>query len=375
MKGALQKISIEGFKSIRELKDFELKSLNVIIGGNGAGKSNFIQIFRMLMAMTQKNLCKFILERGGADNFLFQGPKVTAAIKGKFVFKSHSPYAKGPNEYSFEMSPTADEKFLISEWREYVSTSKRSYGTPSEESRLPEQKDESSHDGQWNGVGHFVYRSIAHWMVYHFHDTGDKAPMRRSEIIEDHQILRSDAANIAPFLLNLKNSGAPQYQEIVQALRLVIPFFDDFRLDVLQMGEAQKVKLSWQQKGSDFPMQPYHLSDGSIRFICLAAALLQPSPPSIIVIDEPELGLHPAAITILAELIQAAAQRTQVIIATQSPALVNEFAIKDIVVVNRKDGASTFERLQQKDFTAWLEQYSVGDLWTKNVIVGGPSHE
>ena len=258
MKGALQKISIEGFKSIREMKDFELKNLNVIIGGNGADKSNFIQIFRMLMAMTQKNFSKFILERGGADNFLFQGPKVTAAIKAKFVFNSHSPFAKGPNEYSFEMSPTADEKFLISEWREYVTTSKRSYGTPAEESRLQEQKDEKSHDGQWDGVGHFVYRSIAHWMVYHFHDTGDKAPMRRSEIVEDHKVLRSDAANIAPFLLNLKNSQAPQYQEIVQAVRLVIPFFDDFRLDVLQMGSDFPIRLTLQI----YPPEAQPKSDG-----------------------------------------------------------------------------------------------------------------
>jgi predicted ATPase len=143
---------------------------------------------------------------------------------------------------------------------------------------------------------------------------------------------------------------------------------------VQQLGEAQKVKLSWQQKGSDFPMQPYHLSDGSIRFICLATALLQPDPPSTLIIDEPELGLHPEAISILAELIQDAAQRTQLIIATQSPSLLNEFAVKDIVVVNRKGGQSTFERLSRDDYSSWLESYSVGELWTKNVIPGGTTH-
>jgi len=122
-------------------------------------------------------------------------------------------------------------------------------------------------------------------------------------------------------------------------------------------------------------MQPYHLSDGSIRFICLATALLQPSPPSTIIIDEPELGLHPAAIVVLAELIQAAAKRTQVIVATQSPALIDQFGIDDIIVVNREDGASTFQRLKEEDFSAWLEDYSVGELWTKNVIAGGPVYE
>ena len=214
-------------------------------------------------------------------------------------------------------------------------------------------------------------------MVYHFHDTSPTAPMRRSEIVEDNQRLRNNGSNIAPFLLRLKQSESlyRYYQEVVNATRLILPFFDNFCLDVFQQGEADKVKLSWQQKGSDYPLQPYHLSDGSIRFICLATALLQPDPPSAIVIDEPELGLHPEAIRILAELITDAAQRTQVILATQSPLLIDQFAIDDIVVVNRKDGQSTFERLSEQDFSQWLEDYSVGELWTRNVIQGGTSDE
>jgi predicted ATPase len=377
MKGGIKKLSIQGFKSIRELKDFELKDLNIIIGANGVGKSNFVQVFRMLMAMSQQNFQKFILERGGADNFLHNGPKATPSIQVGFEFGSHSIHAEGSNYYNFELTSTTDERFLIDESRKYVSTSWRSYGSPSEESRLQDQRNETSATGQSNGVGHFVYESISNWMVYHFHDTSSTAPMRRSEIVEDNHKLRHDASNIAPFLLKLKtkNSWRKNYQEIIDAVRLVIPFFDDFRLDVQQLGDAQKVKLSWQQKGSDFPMQPYHLSDGSIRFICLATALLQPFPPSAIVIDEPELGLHPEAIAILAELIQDAAKRTQIILATQSPNLLNEFSIEDIVIANRKDGQSTLERLNRKDFSSWLDSYSVGDLWTKNVIQGGTNHE
>jgi predicted ATPase len=375
MKGSLDKLTIRGFKSIKDLNEFKLGDLNVIIGANGAGKSNFVQIFRMLMAMTEKNFSKFILERGGADNFLFNGPKVTPSINMEFEFASLSDHATGTNSYKFELTPTADEKFLISEQRKCVSTNWRSYGSASDESRLYDERNEKSMDGQWHGVGHFVYESISNWMVYHFHDTSANAPMRRSEIVEDFHKLRGDAANIAPFLLELKDSEPDYYQRIVDAVRLVIPFFDDFRLDVQKLGEAEKVRLSWNQKGSDFPMQSYHLSDGSIRFICLATALLQPRPPSTIVIDEPELGLHPAAIVVLAELIQAAAKRTQVIVATQSPALIDQFAIEDVIVVNRESGASTFRRLKEEDFTTWLEDYSVGELWTKNVIDGGPVYE
>jgi predicted ATPase len=199
--------------------------------------------------------------------------------------------------------------------------------------------------------------------------------MRHYEIIQDNKTLRFNGSNIAPYLLGLKNSNSGIYNEIVDAIRLVIPFFDNFNLDVEAFGEKQKVNLSWRQKASDYPMQPYHFSDGSIRFICLATALLQPVPPATIIIDEPELGLHPSAIGILAELIQNASKRTQLIIATQSPVLVDNFAVENVIVVNRKEGASTFERLQEKDFNVWLENYSVGELWTKNVISGGAVHE
>jgi len=369
MKGALDRLTVKGFKSIKDLHEFKLDDLNIIIGANGAGKSNFIQIFRMLMEMTQKNFTKFILESGGADNFLFNGPKITPKINIEFEF--------GSNSYRFELTPTANERFLISEERKYKDTNWRSYGSPSEESRLFDERDELSMDGRRDGVGHFVYESISRWMVYHFHDTSSSSPMRRSEIVEDYGKLRGNAANIAPFLLNMKHDEllSDYYHQIVNATRLVIPFFDDFKLDVQKFGEAEKVRLSWKQKGSDFPMQPYHLSDGSIRFICLATALLQPNPPSTIIIDEPELGMHPAAIVILAELIQAAAKRTQVIVATQSPALIDQFAIQDIIVVNRENGASTFERLKEEDFSQWLEDYSVGELWSKNVITGGPIYE
>lgn len=373
--GAIKKITVKGFKSIKELEDFELKPLNIVVGANGAGKSNLIQIFRMLIAMTSKNFQKFIRENGGADSFPFNGLKETSKIEIGFEFLSNSSFAEGSNFYRFNLTPTVDEKFLIEEERKYVTTNWRSYGSPGEESRLQEQKDERSYYGQWNGVGHFVYDSISRWMVYHFHDTSATAPMRRSEIVEDWHILRGDAGNIAPFLLNLKECNENSYKEILDAICLVTPFFDDFRLDIAKQGEAERVKLSWRQKGSDYPMQPYHLSDGSIRFICLAAALLQPNPPSTIIIDEPELGLHPAAISILAELIQKAAKRTQVIVATQSPMLIDQFSIEDIIVANRKDGASTFERLKEEDFTEWLKDYSVGELWTKNVIAGGPIHE
>lgn len=196
--------------------------------------------------------------------------------------------------------------------------------------------------------------------------------MRRSETIDDSDYLRFDAANIAPFLLDLKNNEKSAYKQIVDTIRLVTPFFDDF---ILKPNKKEKVRLRWRQKGSDYPLKPQHLSDGTLRFICLTTALLQPDPPSTIIIDEPELGLHPYAIEILAELILATSTKTQLIVSTQSPSLVDYFDPEDIIVVNRKKGASVFQRLNKRELSSWLEDYSIGDLWRKNIVTGGPAHE
>ena len=367
MGSALAKLTIKGFKSIRELQNFELQNLNVLIGGNGSGKSNFIEIFRMLRAMMDLNFTNYVMTRGGADDFLFNGPKQTLYIMAHFVF--------GKNEYGFELEPTANDNFLIkNEAQRYVKGGWQIVGTNHYESRLPEIKNNPGIITK-RGIGHYVFNAISEWVVYHFHDTGSSAPMRRSEIVEDNKRLRPNAANIAPLLLNLKIANFKCYQEIVDVIRLVTPFFDDFILEPVKRGEKETVRLSWKQKGSDYPMQPYHFSDGTIRFICLATSLLQPFSPSTIVIDEPELGLHPYAIEILSELIRAAAHKTQVIVSTQSPALVNHFVPEDIIVVDREDGASTFKRLKSSELTIWLEDYAMGELWVKNVFSGSPSHE
>ena len=185
--------------------------------------------------------------------------------------------------------------------------------------------------------------------------------------------LAFDARNIAAFLLRLKKEHEKEYRHIVDVIKLVVPFFEDF---VLIPNDEENIRLSWRQVGmEDFPMRPIQLSDGAIRFICLTTALLQPTPPSTMILDEPELGLHPEAIHVLAELIQLASRQTQVIVATQSPLLLDDFGLEDIIVVRRSEGATVFERLKEDDFKAWRDEYSVGELWTHDIIHGGTSHE
>ncbi|RKY04779.1 MAG: recombinase RecF [Planctomycetota bacterium] len=365
---ALDKLTIKGFKSIKSLKDFELTSLNILIGGNGAGKSNFVDFFRMLHAMMDGNLKNYIRKSGGIGDLLFNGRKATEKLE--FITRF------GERGYRFKIVSGAKEDFSITdESRYYEHGTSGWWGLGDSSDGTPLLAREVKSNKPDCRYGKPVYDAIASWQIYHFHDTSADAGMRHAEIIQDNKKLRFNGANIAPFLLKLKKQCNDIYNEITEAVRLVTPFFDDFLLDVEEFGEKQKVNLSWRQKKTDYPMQPYHLSDGSIRFICLATALLQPDPPATIIIDEPELGLHPFAIDILGELVQSVSKKTQLIIATQSAPFIDNFSIENIIVVNRKNGASIFERLEEKNFNVWLENYSVGELWSKNVISGGAVYE
>ncbi|MBF0564339.1 MAG: AAA family ATPase [Nitrospirae bacterium] len=356
----LNKLTIKGFKSIRSLVDFELTNLNVLIGGNGAGKSNFIDFFSMMRAMTGSNfpeldsasLRAYIAKGGGSDNYLFNGPNVTKQIEFEMHF--------GDIGFSFKLD-TTDETFLSSTNAMFPGSGElwddSGGGTPKYHTRILSN----------------VSKCISSLKIYHFHDTSNLAGMRRPQTIDDNAYLRFDASNIAPFLLYLKENDTRTYEQIVDTIRLVALFFGDFILKPEEIKE--KVRLRWQQKNSDYPLKAYHLSDGTLRFICLTTALLKIDPSSIIIIDEPELGLHPYAIEILAELIQAASTKTQLIVSTQSPALVDCFEPEDVIVVNREDGASTFQRLKADELSIWLEDYSLGDLWRKNIVEGSPVHE
>lgn len=365
---AIHTLSIRGFKSICRLDNLRLSNLNVLIGANGVGKSNFVGYFRMLSELVEGRLQVWTRTQGGAERVLSYGIKETSAISTSIRF--------GSNGFNIELMPTADGSFvfgnetLYSDGAAANGVTPPGFGTGHTESRLKT----ASESGREQQLAAFCYSAISGWRVFHFHDTSDTAGVKRQCALHDNAFLRIDAANLAAFLYRLKSEAPDVYSQIRKTVRLAVPFFDDFVLTPTSLPtEELQIRLLWKQLDSDYALWPSQLSDGSIRFICLVTALLQPDPPSTIIIDEPELGLHPYAITLLGAMIRSAAMRTQVIVSTQSVPLLNEFAIEDLIVVEREQGGSVFRRLDEKNFNTWLEDYSVGELWEKNILGGRPS--
>ncbi|MGO9113391.1 MAG: AAA family ATPase [Thermoguttaceae bacterium] len=374
MARTIRKITLKGYKSIHILEDFELRGINVLIGSNGCGKSNFVGFFYLLRELVERRLEKAVNKAGGADTQLYLGPKVTEKIEARLEF--------GIGAYKFTLEPTVDNRLIFGDERiqwadvrpelEESYTFNRSIGMGHGESKLKEKIEKETVDKDHSN---YIYKAISSWTVYHFHDTSETAAMRRPSSAGDHARLRPDAGNIAAFLNFLREDDDKSYKLIVDAVKLVAPFFKDFAFRPKKRNDDEVLQLEWTQEGSDYAFRPSQLSDGTLRFIALATALLQPDPPATILIDEPELGLHPFALEMLGNLILQAEERTQLVVSTQSAPLLNCFEPEQIIVVERHEGESTFRRLEESDLTAWLEAYTLGELWQKNIYGGGPVHE
>jgi len=357
----LEKISLSGYKSIRELSDFRLsRSLNVLIGANGSGKTNFIRFFELLgnLMDPNKGLQNYVSARGGADAFLFRGMKATPEMKAELSF--------GLNEYKFTLRGADDRSLFFA--HESAPFSGVHYGpvvndqgSGHKESRISRKIGSASEE--------WVRETVSGWRVYHFHDTSPSAPVMGLCNIVDNDFLHTNASNIAAFLLKMSESKPQSFAQIEETVRQVAPFFGAFILKEVSPGQTQ---LLWKDRYSDLTYYPHQLSDGTLRYICLATLLLQPKPPATIIIDEPELGLHPYAIKLLASLLHEAGTRAQLIVSTQASLLVDELSPEQLIVVNHRDGESTFERPNSTKLAEWLNEYTLGQLWEKNELGGVP---
>ncbi|MDU9376526.1 hypothetical protein McpSp1_11470 [Methanocorpusculaceae archaeon Sp1] len=357
------KITVGGYRSI-EHTTIDLHRINILIGANGSGKSNFISLFDLLRAITQDNLQTHIARSGGANTQFYLGTRHTKTIAVKIEIDE--------NTYEFKLAAdTSDacyfDEEIVTFWikRLYDEPYKESLGSGHRETRLSQVK---SGD---NTIQSFTRKNLESWFVYHFHDTGDHSPLKRTADIDEIAYLLPDGGNLAAYLYHLQQNEPEHYQGILSAIQLILPGFREFTY--LKEEKSNTVRLRWKTTTSgDYTLPVSAFSDGTLRFIALATLFLQSKPPKLIIIDEPELGLHPHAITILAELIHIASSKSQIILSTQSSQLVSEFTPEDIIIAESVNGATTLSRPDKESLNEWLTDYSLGDIWQSNVIGGNP---
>ncbi len=366
----LTKLTLRGFKTIRNLVDFHPSFISVLIGPNGAGKSNLISFFRFLSwaLATPGQLQEHIARMGGASAILSDGPETTREIEAILRFENES----GASEYAFRLTYAAGDTLIFTEERyryKRHSASEfppwKSLGAGHREPKLISAAEAGNQTAR-------VITILARKMVIHqFHNTSDTARIRQKWNTNEDRWLKEDAGNLAPFLLRLQRSRPEYYTRIIETIRQVLPFFAEFVLEP----EYDRVLLSWREIGSDHVFSASQAADGMLRALALIALLQQPEEdlPNVLILDEPELGLHPYAVEVLAALLRAASEHVQVVVATQSVSLINGFSPEDVVVVDRHGRESAFRRLSSVELGEWLDEYSLSELWEKNVIGGRPS--
>ena len=374
----LKSITISGFKSFNsDEHTIEFGDVSVLIGANGAGKSNLVSFFKMVDYMMTATLQQYVGEQGGASSLLHYGPKTTPTLSAKFEFENESAY----DAYEFSLVHAAQERLIFTlETLSYQD--KKRYKTR-KYVELPLVTRESCLASNSPELKNFIIAKIIlallkNFKVYQFHDTSATAKIRNSGYINQSEFLYGDGGNLAAFLYGLKENekNRPYYEKIVRHIQQVFPQFGDFSLQPNTRNENY-IMLDWyEQNNVNYKLGAHQLSDGTIRFMALAALLMQPSKnlPSVIVLDEPELGLHPSAIVELASMVKIASQHTQVILATQSPALLDEFKPEQITVIERDPimQSSVFKRFTEEDLIVWLEDYSLSEIWDKNILGGKP---
>ncbi|PKV75896.1 AAA family ATPase [Pontibacter ramchanderi] len=365
----IDRIYIKNFKSIRDSGDVFIKPLNILIGPNGVGKSNFISFFKLLNSISESKLPSYVAENGYADKILYFGKKKSKELAGGIIFRT---IKNTNNRYDFVLKPDQANGFYFEietgGYNRYSSGYNESWDYITLESQGEKNSGIKDHTAD-----RFFYLGeyFRQFKIFHFHDTSSSAPLKQPSKVRDNSYLKEDGSNLPSFLYRIQQQQPSQFRLIEYAIRSIAPFFEQFDLKPDNLNQ-DTIFLTWKEKGSDDYFNANDLSDGTLRFIALTTLLLQAEPPKTIIIDEPELGLHPSAINKLAALIKAASFKSQIIASTQSVNLLDQFEANDIIVVDREDNQSTFKRLNSEQLQDWLSNYTIGELWEKNVIGGTP---
>ncbi len=366
----LDYITVRGFKSIASIEDLEVGPLTVLIGPNGSGKSNFIGVFSFLNALREGQLRDYVIRAGGADKVLHFGSRNTVQLHVHISFEDRV------NKYEINLEPNDLDELVPRSETVFFLDKSSSPPKPYRQAIKSAGREAGISDPYSTGISYYVRQHLDSWRLYHFHDTGVNSPMKKTADVNDNRHLRTDGSNLAAFLYLLHERHRDSYGIITRTVRQVAPFFQDFLLEPQRLN-PDKIRLEWRHAGTDAYFDASSLSDGTLRFMVLATLFLQPQEyrPSVILVDEPELGMHPYAITLLAALMKQVSTQAQVIVSTQSSLLLDHFEPEDVLVAERVDGATQFNRLNPSKLESWLESYSLGQLWEKNELGGRPGRE
>lgn len=366
----LDYITVKGFKSIASIERLELGPMTVLIGPNGSGKSNFIGVFSFLNAVREGRLREYVIKAGGADKVLYFGSRITEELSLHISFEDER------NQYEIKLVPNGADELVPQSETCYFWDKGRYPDRPFAYAIDTAGKEAGISKPYQKRVASYVQQYLNSWRVYQFHDTSVDSPMKKMADVSDNRYLRTDGSNLAAFLYLLQEKHSEHYRLIVRTIRQVAPFFKDFDLEPEALN-PDKIRLQWKHEETDAYFDGTSLSDGTLRFMALATLFLQPDVfrPSVILVDEPELGMHPYAITLLASLMQQVSTEAQVIVATQSTLLLDHFEPEQVLVADRVDGATKFTRLDSSKLEVWLENFSLGQLWEKNEIGGRPVRE
>ena len=370
----LSKIKLAGFKSYGETQEIDIRDINILIGANGSGKSNFISFLEMIAFLSTGGFRNYVAKNGFARSILYHGKGINEKIRGSLFFNNETT----EDEYDVSIMASygdglyIDEEMIFYQRSGYLAPYQRKLTSSGEESGLAQAAESDA-------SAKVILSLLQESTIFHFNNTTVNAKVRSPGYLYDNAYLRSDAGNLAAFLYRLKSDEAYKkyYDRIIRIVREVFPRFDDFVLDPSKIeGTDESIRLNWREKDCVDLFGPHMLSDGTLRFISLAALLLQPPDliPGVIIMDEPELGLHPYAIRVLSRMIHIAARYTKLIIATQSSQLINEFACEDVLVTeyDSRQRSSVIRRLSEEELSVWLNDYSLGELWEKNILGGNP---
>ena len=373
LRGRIETVTIRGFRSLENIENLKLPQLTVLIGSNGAGKSNFIRFFDMLGWMLRgQNLQEFIARNGYGDDQLFMGARKTPRIDAEICIETNLGY----NDYRFGLAHVTAGDILIFVDEAYRYSNRIKGGnarwTVLNSAGFKEAGIlEAAQSSQGNQTAATVVNLLKRCTIYQFHDTSSKANIKLPWDITDNFWLRSDGANLAAVLLRLQENDITRYKLITRQISRVLPTFGDF---VLQPAYG-KVELRWRGKYGDKTFGAHLTSDGSLRLFCLLTLLNLPKEalPDVLFLDEPELGLHPHAITLVSEMLKRLKHDRQVIIATQSPYMVDCFDLEDVIVADLKGGATSLRTMPRAQYQEWLDdEYQVSDIWLKEMIGAAP---